>query len=160
MNNLLKTFSLIALIYTSALHASVTKKPLNLKTDYNKLQMHINEFNKISLQFNQSKDMNKIDQLISNLEIFTERKMSFIEKQFIKAEFSRMESMPVAELSPQEIKFYDETDSKKEVFLSMQIVDAEKNLFKYNNKVFELNPTLPIQDNLKVLINGLIAASN
>jgi hypothetical protein len=160
MNNLLKTFSLIALICTSALHASVAKKPSNLNADYKKLQMHINEFNKISLQFNQSKDMNKIDQLISNLETFTERKMSFIEKQFIKAEFSRMESMPVAELSPQEIKFYDETDSKKEVFLSMQIVDAEKNLFKYNNKVFELNPTLPIQDNLKVLINGLIAASN
>jgi hypothetical protein len=160
MNKLFKGFLLITLFGTSSLYASIAPKKSSPKNEYSKLQMHINEFNKISLQFNQSKDKNKIDQLISNLENFTERKMTFIEKQFIRAEFSRMESMPLAELSPQEIKFYDETESKKDVFLSMQIVDAEKNLFKYNNKVFELNPAKPIQDNLKVLINGLITASN
>jgi len=42
----------------------------------------------------------------------------------------------------------------------MQIVDAEKNLFKYNNIIFELNPEKPIQENLKVIINGLNTASN
>lgn len=132
----------------------------NSKTEYKKLQTHIEEFNKISEEYNQSKDKNRIDLLISNLESFTKRKMSFLEKKFIKAEFSQMESMPLAELSPTEIKFYDEKDSKKEVFLSMQIVNAEKNLFKYNNITFELNPNSPIQDNLKILLNGLITASN
>jgi hypothetical protein len=52
-----------------------------------KLQAHISELNKISTQYNQSKDKNRIDQLIANLESFTGRKMNIIEKKFIKAEF-------------------------------------------------------------------------
>lgn len=125
-----------------------------------KLQIHINELNKISTQYNQSKDKNRIDQLIANLETFTGRKMNIIEKKFMKAEFSQMETMPLAEVTSKEIKFYERTDKKRENVLSMQIVDAEKNLFKYNNIIFELNPEKPIQENLKVIINGLNTASN
>ena len=125
-----------------------------------KLQTHINELNKISTQYNQSKDKNRIDQLIANLETFTGRKMNIIEKKFMKAEFSQMETMPLAEITSKEIKFYEGTDKKRENVLSMQIVDAEKNLFKYNNIIFELKPEKPIQENLKVIINGLNTASN
>ena len=162
MNRLSKCIFLLSFTFSAipTLQAEKSKSPSSAKSEYRKLEFHVDEFNKISAQYNQSKDINKIDQLISNLETFTERKMSFIEKKFIQAEFSQMESMPLAELSPKEIKFYDPKDSKKEVFLSMQIVDAEKNLFKYNNMIFELNPSKPIQDNLKILINGLNTASN
>jgi hypothetical protein len=154
MKTVFTKIALALLISTGLLEAS------NPKADYKKLQTHIDELNRMSAQYNQSNDKNKIDQLISNLETFTQRKMSILEKKFIKAEFAQMETMPYAELSPKEIRFYDETDSKKELFLSMQIVNAEKNIFKFNNVVFELNPNKTIQENLKVLVNGLLAAAN
>jgi len=124
------------------------------------LQTHISELNRISTQYNLSKDKNRIDQLITNLETFTGRKMNMIEKKFMKAEFSFMDTMPLAEVTSKEITFYEETDKKRENILNMQIVNAEKNIFKYNNIIFELNPEKPIQDNLKVIINGLNTASN
>ena len=162
----MKTFKLCFVIalscavlnYTNGKELKTTDNS-DLKVEKNKLQSHIEELNKISNQYNQSKDKNRIEKLISNIEIFTGRKMSLIEKKFMKAQFSQMDSMPLAEISKNEILFYDESDSKRENLLKMQIIDAEKNLFKYNNIVFELNPYSSIQENLKEIINGLNASA-
>jgi hypothetical protein len=121
------------------------------------LSLYVKQMDKISEDFNTSgvEDKKRVERLLSSYESFLGRKLSASESKFLALEMASVPFLPRFELKDQMIHVYQQDKSKKDLLLTIEVVDAEKKLFKFGGKTFELKEDKSIHENVQIILHEL-----
>lgn len=105
-------------------------------------------------------DKNKIDSTLSSFETLMGRKLNDSERSFLSSQFSTMKELPTFELKENHIELYSKNKDSKNETMKVEIVNLEKNIFKFAGKTFQLDPNKAIHENIQVILKELNKPAN
>jgi hypothetical protein len=110
----------------------------------------------LSKEFNSKpKDGKRVDSLISSYEQLMGRSLTGDEKKFLSLEFATLDILPRFDVKGNMIHIYDGESGSKDLVLSIEIIDAEKNIFKYGNRTFKIDPNKSLHENIQFVLKEL-----
>lgn len=121
------------------------------------LMKDIQTLDKISQGFNAKDESKKqkISDVLISFEKLMGRKLTFTEKSFLTLQFIALPSLPRFESNGNSIQVYDMHEGSKDLLVSIEVVDAEKNIFKFGNRTFTVDPEKPLHENVRFILNEL-----
>lgn len=121
------------------------------------LMKDIDVLNTISSEYNSKpiKDKSRVDQLLSSYESMMGRKLNVAERAFLSLQFATMNVLPSFEVKGNSIQIYDHGEGTKDLVISVEVIDAEKNIFKFGEKTFTLDPNKAIHENIQHILKEL-----
>ena len=121
------------------------------------LMKDIQVLNKITSDYNAQpvKDKGRIEKLLTSFEGLMGRKLNIAEKSFLSLQFATMNVLPSFEVKGNSIRVYDHAEGAKDLVISVEVIDAEKNLFKFGDRVFSVDPNKPLHENIQLILKEL-----
>lgn len=121
------------------------------------LMRDIQTLDNISQGFNSKTETKKqkISNMLNSFEKLLGRQLSFAEKSFLTLQFIALPSLPRFETKGNNIQVFDMHEGSKDLLVSIEIVDTEKNIFKFGNRTFTVDPEKPLHENVKLILNEL-----
>lgn len=121
------------------------------------LMKDIQVIDNLSKDFNTktSKDKKRVESMLASFENLMGRKLSFTERSFLSLQFATMDVLPRFEVKNNTIQVYDMNEGSKDLLVSLEVVDAEKNTFKFGKRIFQVDPQKPIHENIQLILKEL-----
>src|SRR5207248_752886 len=117
----------------------------------------VQEVDSYSTNYNLKPDDTKgrIKDLLSSYEKFIGRALDSGERNFLSLELATVNTLPHFALKDNIIEIYDQEVGSKEPILKIEIVDAEKNIFKFDGKSVKIDPNKPIHQTIQGILKEL-----
>ncbi|MEZ4815426.1 MAG: hypothetical protein R3A80_09520 [Bdellovibrionota bacterium] len=135
-------------IYQAAAAQSFTGNP--------QLMKDVQVLDGLSKKFNaNSQAKQKTADILSSFEKLMGRKLSTAERGFLSLQFAAMKVLPRFEVKDNTIQVYDMNEGSKDLLLSLEVVDSEKNTFRFGKHTFKVDPNKAIHENIQIILKEL-----
>jgi len=121
------------------------------------LMKDIQVIDKLSKDYNTktSQDKKRVESILSSFESLMGRKLALSERSFLALQFAAMDVLPRFEVKENTIQVYDMNEGSKDLLVSLEVVDAEKNTFRFGKRTFQVDPQKPIHENIQHILKEL-----
>lgn len=121
------------------------------------LMKDIQVIDKLSKDYNTqtSNDKKRVENILASFESLMGRKLALSERSFLSLQFAAMDVLPRFEVKENTIQVYDMNEGSKDLLVSLEVIDAEKNTFRFGKRTFQVDPQKPIHENIQLILKEL-----